>query len=102
MNPATHVADFLRLTKSTVGLLFMVVPVGTGERMAGSFDWCNIFSGLVGNLLAGHHGLDCQGAADKHAHHGRDHAFPGAQVSNGAGTYFGGLCIGAWGIKRIW
>jgi MFS family permease len=34
---AKHVSDFLALTKSTVGLLFMVVLVGMGERMAERF-----------------------------------------------------------------
>ena len=31
------VSNFLALTKSTVGLLFMVVLVGMGERMAERF-----------------------------------------------------------------
>ena len=34
---AKHVSDFLALTKNTVGLLFMVVLVGMGERMAERF-----------------------------------------------------------------
>jgi len=33
----THVADFLGLRKSTVGMLFMVILVGMGERMAERF-----------------------------------------------------------------
>jgi MFS family permease len=32
-----HVSDFLGLTRSTVGLLFMVILVGMGERMAERF-----------------------------------------------------------------
>jgi MFS family permease len=34
---ARHVSDFFALTKSTVGLLFMVILVGMGERMAERF-----------------------------------------------------------------
>ena len=34
---AKRISDFLGLTKSTVGLLFMVVLVGMGERMAERF-----------------------------------------------------------------
>ena len=34
---AERISDFLGLTKSTVGLLFMVVLVGMGERMAERF-----------------------------------------------------------------
>jgi MFS family permease len=37
MSRAKLVSDFLGLTKSTVGLLFMVVLVGMGERMAERF-----------------------------------------------------------------
>ena len=37
MSRAKRVSDFLGLTKSTVGLLFMVVLVGMGERMAERF-----------------------------------------------------------------
>ena len=37
MSRAKDVSDFLGLTKSTVGLLFMVVLVGMGERMAERF-----------------------------------------------------------------
>ena len=37
MSRAKHVSDFLALTKNTVGLLFMVVLVGMGERMAERF-----------------------------------------------------------------
>lgn len=37
MSHAKIVSDFLGLTKSTVGLLFMVVLVGMGERMAERF-----------------------------------------------------------------
>jgi len=37
MSCAKRVSDFLGLTKSTVGLLFMVVLVGMGERMAERF-----------------------------------------------------------------
>jgi MFS family permease len=37
MSRAKHISDFLGLTKSTVGLLFMVVLVGMGERMAERF-----------------------------------------------------------------
>ena len=37
MSRAKLVADFLGLTKSTAGLLFMVVLVGMGERMAERF-----------------------------------------------------------------
>ena len=34
---ARHVSDFLGLTRSTVGVLFMVILVGMGERMAERF-----------------------------------------------------------------
>ena len=37
MSHAGRISDFLGLTKSTVGLLFMVVLVGMGERMAERF-----------------------------------------------------------------
>jgi MFS family permease len=37
MSRAKDISDFLGLTKSTVGLLFMVVLVGMGERMAERF-----------------------------------------------------------------
>ena len=37
MSRAKHVSDFLALTQNTVGLLFMVVLVGMGERMAERF-----------------------------------------------------------------
>ena len=37
MSRVKHVSDFLALTKNTVGLLFMVVLVGMGERMAERF-----------------------------------------------------------------
>jgi MFS family permease len=37
MSRAKHISDFLGLTKSTVGLMFMVVLVGMGERMAERF-----------------------------------------------------------------
>ena len=37
MSRAKHVSDLLGLTKSTVVLLFMVVLVGMGERMAERF-----------------------------------------------------------------
>jgi MFS family permease len=37
MSRTKHVSDFLALTKSTVGLLFMVILVGMGERMAERF-----------------------------------------------------------------
>ena len=37
MSRAKNVSDFLGLTKSTTGLLFMVVLVGMGERMAERF-----------------------------------------------------------------
>ena len=37
MSHVKHVSDFLGLTKNTVGLLFMVVLVGMGERMAERF-----------------------------------------------------------------
>ena len=37
MSRAKRVSDFLGLTKSTAGLLFMVVLVGMGERMAERF-----------------------------------------------------------------
>ena len=37
MSHAKRISDFLGLTKSTVGLLFMVVLVGMGERMAERF-----------------------------------------------------------------
>ena len=37
MSRARRMSDFLGLTKSTVGLLFMVVLVGMGERMAERF-----------------------------------------------------------------
>jgi len=37
MADLTHIFDFLGLRKSTVGLLFMVILVGMGERMAERF-----------------------------------------------------------------
>ncbi|MBW2091285.1 MAG: MFS transporter [Deltaproteobacteria bacterium] len=37
MNRLTHVSNFLGLRKSTVGMLFMVILVGMGERMAERF-----------------------------------------------------------------
>ncbi len=33
----THIFDFLGLRRSTVGMLFMVILVGMGERMAERF-----------------------------------------------------------------
>jgi len=37
MADLTHISDFLGLRKSTVGLLFMVILVGMGERVAERF-----------------------------------------------------------------
>ena len=37
MARGAHISDFLGLTKSTVGVLFMVILVGMGERMAERF-----------------------------------------------------------------
>jgi MFS family permease len=37
MSKVTHLSDFLGLTRSTVGVLFMVILVGLGERLAERF-----------------------------------------------------------------
>jgi len=37
MNPTTRISNFLGLQRSTIGMLFMVILVGMGERMAERF-----------------------------------------------------------------
>ncbi|MFQ5772201.1 MAG: MFS transporter [bacterium] len=79
MSRRKYISDFLGLTKSTVGLLFMVVLVGMGERMAERFLPIYLLALGGGALSVGFlNGLDNLLSAL--------YAFPGGYLSDRIGT----------------
>ena len=75
----THISDFLGLRKSTVGMLFMVILVGMGERMAERFLPIYLIALGGGAISIGLlNGLDNLFSAL--------YAFPGGYLSDRMGT----------------
>ncbi|MBW2641127.1 MAG: MFS transporter, partial [Deltaproteobacteria bacterium] len=79
MADLTHISDFLGLRKSTVGLLFMVILVGMGERVAERFLPIYLIALGGGTLSIGLlNGLDNLLSAL--------YSFPGGYLSDRIGT----------------